>query len=109
MHKVSLCGECKQSSEDNISFHRSYLPLPDEVTATVVEVNHSILTGSLLKRKPFLSHLPIGTNVSFAEIDFYSGGKNADKPMLSKATLKKFQGDISRRQSDRIRLARNEK
>lgn len=44
----------------------------------------------------------------FAEIDWYSGGANGNKSMLTKATLNKFRGDIQRRQSDRERAAKIE-
>ena len=82
-------------------------PLPDELTGmAVLELERQILTPSLLRRKPFLSHLPLGTEVSFAEIDWYSGDGN--RPLLSKATLQKFKEDINRRRDDRLRMAQIE-
>ena len=87
---------------------RSLVPLPDELTATVVEVEQLTVTTSLIKRKPFLSHLPLHSNVSFVEIDWYSGGDRGNQPLLSHGTLNKFRGELQRRKSERLRVAKRE-
>jgi len=88
--------------------NRNKLPLPDELTGTVVEVEHLTVTKSLIKRKPFLSHLPLTSSVTFVEIDFYSGGNGGNKPMLNHGTLSKFRGELQRRESDRLRASKLE-
>ena len=102
LHEFSL----HESLETESSRTRKMSPLPDELTGMVLELERQILTPSLLRRKPFLSHLPLGTEVSFAEIDWYSGVGN--RPLLSKATLHKFKEDINRRRNDRLRVAQME-
>lgn len=87
---------------------RCKLPLPDEISGTVVEIEHLTVTKSLIKRKPFLSHMPLTSPVSFVEIDFYSSGNGGNKPMLSHGTLSKFRGELQRRKSDRLRTAKLE-
>ena len=42
------------------------------------------------------------------EIDWYSGGNNANQPMLTKATLSKFRDEIQRRKLDRQRASQIE-
>ena len=66
------------------------------------------MTSSLIKRKHFLSHVPIGTSVYFAEIDMYSGGDGGNKPLLSHNTLSKFKGEVQRRKSERLRALKRE-
>ncbi|KAL7541419.1 hypothetical protein ACHAXR_010914 [Thalassiosira sp. AJA248-18] len=87
---------------------RNTLPLPDELTGTVVEIEQLAVTNSLIKRKPFLSNLPLTSSVSFVEIDWYSGGDGGNKPMLSHSTLSNFRGELNRRKSDRLRVAKRE-
>jgi len=87
---------------------RNTQPLPDELTATVVAMEELVVTHSLIKRKHFLSHL-LGSTVSFAEIDWYSGGDGGNRPMLSHNTLAKFKGELQRRKSERQRIAKSEK
>jgi len=101
LHEFSL-----HETASSLKPSRKACPLPDELTGMVLELERQTLTPSLLRRKPFLSHLPLGTEVSFAEIDWYSG--DGHRPMLSKATLQKFKPDISRRRNDRLRMAQME-
>jgi len=88
---------------------RDRLPLPDELTASVIAIEHVVVTPSLVKRKPFLSHVPMNSTVSFVEIDWYSGGDDRNKPMLSRSTLSKFRGELQRRKSERIQAAKVER
>jgi hypothetical protein len=88
---------------------RFTLPLPDEITATIVSVDQCPVTTSLIKRKPFLSHVPLHASVSFVEIDWYSGGDKCNQPLLSQSTLSKFRGELQRRKSERQRVAKLEK
>ena len=86
----------------------SLFPLPDKFTANIVEIEQLTVTQSLIKRKPFLSHLPLHSNVSFVEIDWYSGGEKMNQALLSHGTLKKFRDEIQRRKAERIRAAKRE-
>ncbi|KAL3823194.1 hypothetical protein ACHAXA_003473 [Cyclostephanos tholiformis] len=79
----------------------SLLPLPDELTATVVDVEQLTITTALIKRKPFLSHLPLYSSIKFVEVDWYSGGDRGNQPLLSHRTLTKFQEELQRRRSER--------
>ena len=97
----------QQQHTSNIQ--RNTQPLPDELTATVVAMEELVVTHSLIKRKHFLSHLTLGSTVSFAEIDWYSGGDGGNRPMLSHNTLAKFKGELQRRKSERQRTAKAEK
>jgi len=87
---------------------RNTLPLPDEITGTVVEIEQMTVTPSLIKRKPFLSHIPLNSSVSFVEIDWYSGGEGMNRPMLSHSTLSKFRGELQRRKSERLAYSKQE-
>ena len=87
---------------------RNTFPLPDELTATVLQIEKLSVTPALLKRKPFLSHIPLTSSVSFVEVDWYTGGSGKNKPMLSHATLSKFRGELQRRRSERLRAAKRE-
>jgi hypothetical protein len=86
----------------------SLFPLPDEFTANIVEIEQLTVTQSLIKRKPFLSHLPLHSNVSFVEIDWYSGGEKMNQALLNHGTLNKFRDEIQRRKAERIRAAKRE-
>ena len=83
-------------------------PLPDEITATIVAVDQCTVTTSLIKRKPFLSHMPLHSSVTFVEIDWHTGGDKGNQPLLSQSTLSKFRGEMQRRKSDRLRVAKRE-
>lgn len=87
---------------------RSKMPLPDEVLAKVLVAEDEVLTHSLMKRKPFLSHYPLGCTVTFVELDWYSGGEGNNKPLLSQRTLKKFRDELHHRKTERIRMAKKE-
>ncbi|KAL7469357.1 hypothetical protein ACHAXS_009614 [Conticribra weissflogii] len=89
--------------------NRNRLPLPDELTGSVIAIEHVGVTPSLIKRKPFLSHVPMNSTVSFVEIDWYSGGDDGKKPMLSQRTLSKFREELQRRKSVRIQAAKVER
>ena len=106
--QVDNAGQDVESPQTPQSKPRSLAPLPDELTATVVEVEHLTVTTSLIKRKPFLSHLPLHSNVSFVEIDWHSGGDRGNQPLLSHSTLNKFRGELQRRKSERLRAAKRE-
>ncbi|KAL7481851.1 hypothetical protein ACHAW6_007539 [Cyclotella cf. meneghiniana] len=90
-----------EHSMDLSNGSRRTQPLPDAVEGTVVGVESFVVTPALLKKKHFLSHLPMGSTVVFVEIDWYSGGNNKSTPMLTKATLSKYRGEIQRRKFDR--------
>mmetsp|Transcript_37026 Transcript_37026/g.60440 ORF Transcript_37026/g.60440 Transcript_37026/m.60440 type:complete len:297 (+) Transcript_37026:65-955(+) len=87
---------------------RNTLPLPDELTGTVLEIEQVAVTNSLIKRKHFLSHIPLNSSVTFVEIDWYSGGDGGNRPMLSHSTLSKFRGELQRRKSERLRAVKRE-
>mmetsp|Transcript_34246 Transcript_34246/g.70114 ORF Transcript_34246/g.70114 Transcript_34246/m.70114 type:complete len:736 (-) Transcript_34246:4037-6244(-) len=89
-------------------YDRSKMPLPDEVLATVLATEDEVLTHSLMKRKPFLSHYPLGCTVTFVELDWHSGGEGGNKPLLSQRTLKRFRDELNHRKAERIRLAKKE-
>ena len=120
MHEFSLHQHVEDTAKDDSTINDSVtspftdqrpnaqLPLPDELTATVVGVEELVVTTSLIKRKHFLSHIPIGTSVYFAEIDMYSGGDGGNKPLLSHSTLSKFKGELQRRKSERLRALKRE-
>ena len=121
MHEFSLHRRVEETAKDdngvndNVSPSTDHdqqpnaqLPLPDELTATVVAIEELVVTSSLIKRKHFLSHIPLGTSVYFAEIDMYSGGDGGNKPMLSHNTLSKFKGELQRRKSERLRALKRE-
>jgi hypothetical protein len=85
----------------------STLPLPDEITARIVAVDTCTVTTSLIKRKPFLSHMPLYSSVSFVEIDW--SGEKGNQPLLSKSTMSKFRGELQRRKTERLRVAKRDK
>ena len=99
----------KSLEQDKATNHdRSKMPLPDEVLATVLAGEEEILTHNLMKRKPFLSHFPLGSTITFVELDWHSGGENGNKPLLSQRTLKKFREELQHRKAERIRVAKKE-
>jgi len=105
LHEFSL----HETLEDGATIHdRDKMPLPDEVLATVLATEDEVLTHSLMKRKPFLSHYPLSTVVTFVELDWHSGGESGNKPLLSDRTLVKFRDELHHRKSERIRLAKKE-
>ena len=104
MHEFSL-----HHSGDNSTDACTDKPLPDSFTGTVIGIEHTVVTHPLIKRKPFLSHVPLNSSVSFVEIDWYSGGDERNGPMLSKKTLSKFRGELQRRKSDRLHAAKVER
>jgi hypothetical protein len=108
MHEFSSIPVVNYSSGQEVVEVISLCPLPDEITATIVEIEHLTVTASLIKRKPFLSHLPLHSNVSFVEIDWYSGGEKMNQALLSHGTLNKFRDEIHRRKAERIRAAKRE-
>jgi hypothetical protein len=108
MHEFSSIPVVNYSSSQEVVEGISLCPLPDEITATIVEIEHLTVTPSLIKRKPFLSHLPLQSNVSFVEIDWYSGGEKMNQALLSHGTLNKFRDEIHRRKAERIRTAKRE-
>ena len=114
MHEFSL-HEVDETQDDNLNDHisskerpRNTLPLPDEFEATVLEIEQALVSNDLIKRKHFLSHVPVGSSVAFAEVDLYSGGENMNRPMLSHGTLSKFKGELQRRKSERQRAVKIE-
>jgi len=101
LEEFSLYHNNELRNEFNVL--RKSMPLPDSVEGIVIGVESMTVTPELIKRKHFLSFLPLGSEVVFVEIDWYSGGTIGHKPMLTKATLNKFRADIQRLQSDRQR------
>ena len=75
-------------------------PLPDAVQGRVLEVEHVVLTHQLRQRLRFLSHLPIGTPVSFVEITLGN--------VLSNQTKKSFTKEFQKRRNARDRRSRAE-
>ncbi|KAL7566925.1 hypothetical protein ACA910_008648 [Epithemia clementina (nom. ined.)] len=76
-------------------------PLPDSVQGNVIEVEHVILTRQVRQRMRFLSHLPLGTPVSFVEIGLGN--------VLSHQTKKAFAKEFYKRRNARDRRSRAEK
>lgn len=68
-------------------------PLPDAVKGKVVDVERVHLTPALRKRFPFLSHLPLYSDVNFVELDLHG--------MLSETTRDKFREEGRRRERRR--------
>jgi len=111
MHEFSL-HKVDEIQDDNLNDRissidrpRNTLPLPDEIEATVLEIDHALVSHEMIKRKHFLSHVSIGSSVAFVEVDLYSGGDNMNRPMLTHPTLSKFKGELQRRKSERQRAA----
>ena len=76
-------------------------PLPDEVFGSVIEIENCHLTEDELKRKRFLSHLPLYTNVRFVEIDI--------NRILSRETKVKFKSEFTKRTDRRRKKRQSEK
>jgi len=76
-------------------------PLPDFVEGTIIEIESVHLTPEMRKRMPFLSHLPLYTDISFVELDL--------NPILSTQTKCKFKAEYEKRKSRRKKTINAEK
>ena len=54
---------CNEHSTNDEGISRKTLPLPDSIEGTVIGIETLPLTPTLMKRKHFLSHLPLGSSV----------------------------------------------
>jgi len=77
------------------------IPLPDVVEGTVIEIESLHLTPEMRKRMPFLSHLPLYTDIVFVELDL-----NA---LLSAKTVGHFRAESEKRKSRRKKILHAEK
>ena len=68
-------------------------PLPDILEGAVVEMETMHLTAEVRKRMPFLSHLPLYTDIVLVELDLHH--------VLSEATKQKFKADLAKRKKKR--------
>jgi hypothetical protein len=85
----------------SIAQRRKLQPLPDEINGIILEIENIHLTPELRKRMPFLSHLPVYTDIVFVEIDLY--------PILSDSTRNKFKAEFEKRRKKRKSKASTEK
>ena len=72
---------------------RKLRPLPDVIEGNVLERESVHLTPEVRKRMPFLSHLPLYTEVQFVELDL--------NHLLSAETKQKFKGEMEKRRMKR--------
>jgi len=77
------------------------LPYPDTVSGNVIEVENIHVTPDERKRRPFLKHVPLYSDVSFVEIDLNS--------MLSKSTKDLFRSEMEHRRKKRQAKRNREK
>lgn len=80
---------------------RRLQPLPDVIEGTVLEIENIHLTPERRKRMPFLSHLPLHTDIKFVELDL-----NA---ILSGSTKQKFAAEFEKRRKKRKGKKESEK
>mmetsp|Transcript_13241 Transcript_13241/g.15169 ORF Transcript_13241/g.15169 Transcript_13241/m.15169 type:complete len:715 (-) Transcript_13241:118-2262(-) len=83
------------------SHNRKLSPLPDVVEGTIIDIEKYYLTAELRKRMPFLSHIPLYTDISFIEIDL--------NHILSKETKQRFRAEFETRKSRRKKILTAEK
>ena len=86
-------------NEHNESHSRSALPLPDVVEGVVIQREEAFCIAPPIRWE---------TEITSVEIDWYSGGQDGHKPMLTKATLNKFKSEIQRRKTDRQHASKGE-
>lgn len=72
---------------------RRLRPLPDVVEGNVLEKETVHLSPDVRKRMPFLSHLPLYTDIMFVELDL--------NRLLSAETKEKFKGEMEKRRKKR--------
>ena len=68
-------------------------PLPDFLEGRILEKENVHLTSELRKRMPFLSHIPLFTDIVFVELDLYN--------ILSEETRRKFKTEFTKRRKKR--------
>lgn len=68
-------------------------PLPDVIEGNVLDKESVHLTPDVRKRMPFLSHLPLYTDIQFVELDLNC--------MLSAETKQKFKAEMEKRRKKR--------
>ena len=76
-------------------------PLPDYVDGTVLEIDTVHITPEIRKRMPFMSHLPLYTDVIFVELDLNN--------VLSDETKQRFKNEFSNRRKRRQTKVQAEK
>lgn len=72
---------------------RRLRPLPDVIQGVVLENENIHLTPDVRKRMPFLSHLPVYTDIHFVELDLNN--------ILSAETKQKFKSEMENRRKKR--------
>ena len=72
---------------------RRLRPLPDAIEGFVLEKENIHLTPDVRKRMPFLSHLPLYTDIHFVELDLNN--------LLSSETKQKFKSEMENRRKKR--------
>ena len=80
--------------------HGSYLNLPRQLTAQVLDIEICVQTEELRKRHKALEHVPISADMRFVEVDV--------KPFLSKHTLEKLKPKLEERRKLRVQRAKRE-
>ena len=80
--------------------HGSYLNLPRQLTAQVLDIEMCVQTEELRKRHKALEHVPLSADMRFVEVDV--------KPFLSKHTLEKLKPKLEERRKLRAQRAKRE-
>ncbi|CAG8488224.1 4499_t:CDS:10 [Funneliformis caledonium] len=78
----------------------SYNQFPNDITVRILGVDESTMTEDLRKRCKYLSHLPLGCDVTFLEVDL--------KGFVSDNSLKVFESELRQRYNRRKEKARKE-
>ncbi|CAI2185065.1 15101_t:CDS:10, partial [Funneliformis geosporum] len=78
----------------------SYNQFPNDITVRILGVDESTMTEDLRKRCKYLSHLPLGCDVTFLEVDL--------KGFVSDNSLKVFENELRQRYNRRKEKARKE-
>ena len=76
-------------------------PLPDFLEGRVLCKESVHLTEEIRKRMPFLSHIPLFTDIVFVELDLYN--------ILSEETRRKFKNEFAKRRKKRQSKVQAEK
>ena len=76
-------------------------PFPDTIEGIVLGMEHVHLTHDIRTRMPFLSHLPLFTDIIFCELDL--------NYWLSSSTFKKFRPQFEQRKKKRQSIQKKEK
>ncbi|KAL5017508.1 hypothetical protein ScPMuIL_007097 [Solemya velum] len=80
----------------------SFENCPDDITASIVEIEHVFMSEELRRRLRYLSHLPLSSEFEVAELVL-------KMPVVSKETLKHFSAQIDHHRRLRQKKNREEK